>query len=393
MNSTPSAVAARTTTGPAIETRDLTKAFTTRAGRSTVVTTAVDNLNLDVAPGELVALLGPNGAGKSTTLKMVTTLLSPSSGTVRLHGIDVARQPQRARSLFGFVGQGNGAGRLQYGRDEVIGQAEAHGMRPKQARARADELIEALNLTDFARRPIEQLSGGQRRRFDIAIGLVNRPQLLFLDEPSTGLDPQNRAHLQTLVRDLHVATGSTIVLTTHYLDEADALSQRVVIIDHGRIIADDTAAALKDGIGDLVSVRVADARRVADELRRSQEFRQNNHGFPEAVDAGQTAHEHHGSHSVPVNELIADADAVHVRTANGPVVAIRLLDRLRSAGHHVTGLEVSRPSLDDVFLHLTGRSLRENTETNGAIDPGGTGHIAQVPETSQDSATTSEATA
>ncbi|PID53376.1 MAG: ABC transporter [Micrococcales bacterium] len=307
-----------TTTGPAIETHDLTKTFTTRAGRETITTTAVDRLNLAVPQGQLLALLGPNGAGKSTTLRMLTTLLRPCAGTVRLHGIDVVGQPRKARSLFGFVGQGNGTGHLQHGRDEVVSQARAHGLRAKQARARADELIEALDLTEFAHRPVEQLSGGQRRRFDIAIGLVNRPAVLFLDEPSTGLDPQNRAYLQALVRDLHAETGSTIVLTTHYLDEADALSQRVVIIDHGRVIADDTATALKEGIGDLVSVRVAEAR----------------------------------------------DDAVHLRTTDGPAAAIRLLDRLRADGHHVTGLEVRRPSLDDVFLHLTGRSLRETAETD-----------------------------
>ncbi len=313
---------------PAIETTNLTKAFT--IGKST--TTAVDDLTLTVAPGELVALLGPNGAGKSTTLKVLTTLLRPTSGSVRLLGTDVVAHPDEARRHFGFVGQGNGAGNLHFGRDEVIGQARAHGLGRREAAARADELIEALGLTDVARRPVQQLSGGQRRRVDIAIGLVNRPRVLFLDEPSTGLDPQNRAHLQALIRDLYVSTGATIVLTTHYLEEADALSNRVVIIDHGRVIADDTATRLKAALGDLITLYLPDADAAASAAAAIER-------------AGERAE-------------LSDA-VVRVRTDAGPASALRLLDALRDAGHPVTGVEVGRPSLDDVFLSLTGRSLRE----------------------------------
>jgi ABC-2 type transport system ATP-binding protein len=320
----------------AIETSDLTKTFTT--GKSTV--TAVDHLSLTVAQGELVALLGPNGAGKSTTLKMVTTLLRPTSGTVRLLGHDVVARPDEARRHFGFVGQGNGAGNLQFGRDEVIGQALAHGLSRRAAIARADEIIEALDLTDFARRPTQQLSGGQRRRVDIAIGLVNRPGVLFLDEPSTGLDPQNRAHLVSLIRDLHSSTGSTIVLTTHYLDEADALSQRVVVVDHGRMIADDTAEKLKAGLGDRVVLHFA-----------------SDSG---AREASAALSRHHA-------RVQQSGEQVEVRVPSGISVSLTLVDELRSSGHAVAGLEVSRPSLDDVFLDLTGRSLRE-TATQTEIE-------------------------
>lgn len=324
---------------PAIETTGLTKSFTT--GKATTV--AVDDLNLSVARGELVALLGPNGAGKSTTLKMLTTLLRPTSGSIRLLGTDVVRQPDVARQHFGFVGQGNGAGNLHHGRDEVIGQALAHGLSRAEAASRADELIESLDLTAYARRPVQQLSGGQRRRFDIAIGLVNSPEVLFLDEPSTGLDPQNRAHLQALIRDLYARTGATIVLTTHYLEEADALSTRVVVVDHGRVIADDSASNLKAAQGDLVTLHLPGpdaAASAADALRR-------------------------GGEQVDVTDA-----RVGVRMADGPASALSLLDALRAAEHPVVGVEVQRPSLDDVFLNLTGRSLRESadesTEENAA---------------------------
>ncbi|XVX19877.1 ABC transporter ATP-binding protein [Actinomycetota bacterium] len=328
---------------PAIETTDLTKTFT--SGKT--ATTAVDRLTLTIEPGELVALLGPNGAGKSTTLKMITTLLTPTSGTVRLLGHDVAKRPAEARRHFGFVGQGNSAGSLQHGRDEVVVQALAHGLGRRQAAARADEIIDALGLADFAHRPVERLSGGQRRRFDIAIGLVNRPEVLFLDEPSTGLDPASRAHLQGIIRELHEETGATMVLTTHYLDEADALSQRVVIIDHGRVIADDTAGALKAGLGDLVTLHFDDechAAAAADALRRQ-------HARVEQA-----------------------GTSVGVRTDDGPAAGLAILDGLRDAGHQITGIETSHASLDDVFLHLTGRSLRESDSETGEsehADPDG----------------------
>ncbi len=318
---------------PAIETIDLTKTF----GTGPAQVTAVDQLNLRVEPGELLAFLGPNGAGKSTTLRMLTTLLTPTSGSMRLLGHDVVANPSQARRHCGFVGQGNGAGSLQFGRDEVIGQARAHGLSRREATQRADELIESLDLVPFARRPVQQLSGGQRRRFDIAIGLVNRPEVLFLDEPSTGLDPANRAHLQGLIRQLHLDTGATIVLTTHYLEEADALSQRVVVIDEGRVIADDTPTNLKGALGDLVLLHLpspAEASAAASVIGRHYE---------------QVAH---------------NQARVQLRVSDGPAASLRLLDQLRMAGHQVDGLEVTRPSLDDVFLSLTGRSLRESAATS-----------------------------
>src|SRR6187397_87859 len=241
-------------TGPVIRTSCLTRHFT----RHKKTVEAVRGLDLEVGRGELVAFLGPNGAGKSTTLRMLTTLIEPTSGTAEVAGYDVVRQRREVRRSIGYVGQGNAAGHAQRGRDELVSQGRAFGLSRAAAHARAEELLDAFDLTEQAMRPVSTLSGGQRRRLDVAIGLVHTPRLLFLDEPSTGLDPQNRANLQEQIRRLHAQEGTTIVLTTHYLEEADTIADRVIVIDHGLVIADDTAAALKSGLGDLVTLAFGD---------------------------------------------------------------------------------------------------------------------------------------
>ena len=309
-----------------IETRELTKQFGD--------VRAVDRINLTVARGELVALLGPNGAGKSTTLRMLTTLIPPTAGSAEVAGFDVVRRQREVRLRIGYIGQGNGAGHSQRGRDELISQGRAYGMRVKDARARAGELIESLGLAEVADRTVSTLSGGQRRRLDIAMGLIHAPELLFLDEPSTGLDPQNRANLQEHIVRLRAEHGTTIVLTTHYLDEADSMAERVIVIDHGRIVADDTPQRLK-------AVHVGDRVR----LRFGAEH--------DAIVAARTlgaAATRHGTE-------------VEVTAEDGSRLAPVLLDDLRAAALAVTAIEVTRPTLDDVFLTLTGRSLREGGAT------------------------------
>ncbi|GAA4925189.1 ABC transporter ATP-binding protein [Actinoplanes utahensis] len=299
-----------------IETRELTKHFKE--------VRAVDGVNLRVDRGELVALLGPNGAGKSTTLRMLTTLIPPTSGSAEVAGFDVVRQQREVRLRIGYIGQGNGAGHSQRGRDELISQGRAYGMRARAARARADELIESLGLGEVANRTVSTLSGGQRRRLDIAMGLIHAPDLLFLDEPSTGLDPQNRANLQEHIVRLRAEHGTTIVMTTHYLEEADSMAERVVIIDHGRIIADDSPQRLKSAhVGDRV-VLGFDSESAADDAAR-------------ALDGAR-----HGAQ-------------VRITSDDGPRLAAR------SAALAPASIEVVRPTLDDVFLTLTGRSLREET--------------------------------
>lgn len=322
-------------------TRGLTRHFTAR--KQTVE--AVRGLDLEIGQGELVAFLGPNGAGKSTTLRMLTTLIPPTSGTATVAGHDVVTDQRAVRRAIGFVGQGNGAGHVQRGRDELVSQGRAHGLSRSAATARAAELIEDLDLAAVADRKVSTLSGGQRRRLDIAMGLVHLPRVLFLDEPSTGLDPQNRANLQAQVERLHASTGSTIVLTTHYLEEADALAERVIVIDHGTVVADDSADALKSGLGDLVTIGLADQ-----------------------VDATVAA-EH--AARIPGATVERTDSTVSVRVAGGHELAPGLLVELDRGGMAPRSIEVARPTLDDVFLDLTGRSLREAQE-NATADTGST---------------------
>ncbi len=322
---------------PMIQTRELTRHFT--SGKQTVE--AVRGLDLTVERGELVALLGPNGAGKSTTLRMLTTLIAPTSGTARVAGHDVASQPREVRARIGYIGQGNGAGHQQRGRDELVSQGRAYGLDRAQARARAAELVESLDLGAVADRKVSTLSGGQRRRLDIAMGLIHGPELLFLDEPSTGLDPQNRANLQEHVVALRERFGTTVVLTTHYLDEADSLAERVVVIDHGTVVADDTPDRLK-------------ATHATDRMRLGL-------GSPDdaATVAARVLAAHRDAH------VTVAGDRVVVEMVGATFAVPALLADLAAHGTPVRSAEVSRPTLDDVFLNLTGRSLREGHSTSG----------------------------
>ena len=326
-----------------ITARGLTRWFDA-PGRDGGRVDAVKGIDLDVAAGELVAFLGPNGAGKSTTLRMLTTLLQPSEGTARVAGCDVREDPAGVRSGIGYIGQGNGAGHAQRVRDELVTQGRCYGMSRSAARERSDELLGSLGLGGLEKRVVSTLSGGQRRRLDIALGMVHHPSLLFLDEPSTGLDPQNRANLQREIAELRDTHGTTIVLTTHYLDEADALADRVVVVDHGRVIADDTATALKSGLaGDLV-VLVAAA--------------------PDDVTTLAESIERAGAAS----DLAIDATTVTARLRDGAALLPGLLVDLHARGVVVRSAEVARPTLDDVFLALTGRSLREGPDSTDADD-------------------------
>lgn len=314
-----------------IRTVGLTKRFT--QGKHTVQ--AVVDVDLDVAEGELVALLGPNGAGKSTTLRMLTTLLEPTAGRAEVAGFDVTADRDEVRRRIGYVGQGSGAGHNQRVRDELVTQGRCYGMTRQASDARANELLAALDLDDLATRKVSTLSGGQRRRLDIALGLVHRPPLLFLDEPTTGMDPQSRANLWDHILRLRESMGTTIVLTTHYLEEADAMAERVIVIDRGTVIADDTASALKaDLAGDLLTV-----------------------GFDDAVAAAEAARL--AGELVTVRDVTVVGTSVRIRTSEGDATLPELLRRSELSGLRVTTADITRPTLDDVFLGLTGRSLRE----------------------------------
>ena len=306
-----------------IETRGLTKHFKD--------VRAVDGIDLTVGAGELVALLGPNGAGKSTTLRMLTTLIPPTAGTAAVAGFDVVRRQREVRLRIGYIGQGNGAGHSQRGRDELLSQGRAYGMSVRAARTRAAELVDSLGLADVADRKVSTLSGGQRRRLDIAMGLIHAPELLFLDEPSTGLDPQNRANLQEHILALRARHETTIVLTTHYLDEADSMAERVIVVDHGRIIADDTPERLKqEHVGDRITL-----------------------GFDAESDAEGAAR------TLAALRPVRDGLRLVLGLVGAPRRTPGILEDLRRAGFPAAEVEVTRPTLDDVFLRLTGRSLRE----------------------------------
>jgi len=318
----------------AIRARGLTKTF--RRRKETVE--AVKGIDLDVARGELVAILGPNGAGKSTTIRMLTSVLTPTSGTAEVAGRDVVREPAAVRARIGYVGQGNAGGYSYRVGDELRNQARFYSVPGDVAKRRAADLLEALELTGLEKRTVQSLSGGQRRRLDVAMGLMNRPRLLFLDEPTTGLDPHARANLWEHVLRLREENGMTLLLTTHYLDEADAMAERIVLIDHGTVIADAAPEVLeRDYADDVVTVELAAGQSPA--TARSV--------LPSAV--------------VSVTESVTGAGAARLAlsTRNGPELVPPLMRALEAAGVSVTSTDVKPASLDDVFLNLTGRSLRE----------------------------------
>ncbi|RCV47725.1 ATP-binding cassette domain-containing protein [Marinitenerispora sediminis] len=321
-----------------IHARGLTRRFKVR--KETVE--AVRGLDLDVEAGQLVAFLGPNGAGKSTTLRMLTSLLPPTSGTATVAGHDIATDPTGVRARIGYVGQRSGAGDDHRCRDELVTQGLGYGLRWSEARRRADEMLDMLALRPLARRGPATLSGGQRRRLDIALGLVHRPPLLFLDEPTTGLDPHSRADVWEHILRLRAELGTTLLLTTHYLEEADNMAERVVVIDHGRVIADGTPERLKSDLaGDRLTVTAHDAS--------------------DAARAAEAAVRMAGADGVTTDGL-----TVRVRVPNAGAAMPGFLRSLDEAGVKVATAETSRPTLDDVFLALTGRSLRESESAGAA---------------------------
>ncbi|MFB7587347.1 ABC transporter ATP-binding protein [Streptomyces sp. NPDC056169] len=226
---------------PIISTAGLARTFPTKNGP----VEAVRGIDLTVRPGEILGLLGPNGAGKTTTLRMLTTLLPPTGGAATIAGHDLVKDPAAVRRRIGYVAQSGGLDPQETVRSELVLQGRLYGLDRTRATARAEELAAELDLTDLLDRPTPALSGGQRRRLDLAMGLTHRPEVLFLDEPTTGLDPGSRADLWALVRRLRDEYGTTVVLTTHYLDEADALADRLVIVDKGTVVAEGSPAALK----------------------------------------------------------------------------------------------------------------------------------------------------
>jgi ABC-2 type transport system ATP-binding protein len=333
-------------TGRAIEARQLVKTYAVRGEKHGI--RALDGLDISVPRGMIYGLLGPNGAGKSTTVKILTSLARPDSGEARVEGVDVLARPGQVRHMIGVVAQRSGADPTATGRENLILQGRLYGLRGATVRARADELLAHFGLTEAAGRLVRTYSGGMQRRLDVALGLMHRPAVLFLDEPTTGLDPESRAAMWQEIARLAGGEGMTVLLTTHYLEEADRLAGRLAIVDRGRVVTTGTPDELKGELrGDAVQVELpadADAARVRRVL--------------EALPA--------------VRDVVIAGRDVSARSDDGAAAVPVVLAELQRAGVNAASVAVARPSLDDVYLRHTGRRYSESES------PGRGGHANEL---------------
>jgi ABC-2 type transport system ATP-binding protein len=318
----------------AIEAHHLVKIYAARGHKNGI--RALDGFDLGVPQGIIYGLLGPNGAGKSTAVKILTSLARPDAGSARVAGVDVLTQPGRVRHLIGVVAQRSGADPTATGRENLMLQGRLYGLRGRSVRARADELLGHFGLADAAERLVKTYSGGMQRRLDVALGLMHRPTVLFLDEPTTGLDPESRAAMWQEIARLAGGEGLTVLLTTHYLEEADRLASDLAIVDRGRVVATGTPDGLKGQLrGDAVQVELpadADASLVRSVLA----------GLPE------------------VREVVIAGRNVSARSDDGAAAVPVVLGALQRAGINASSVAVARPSLDDVYLRHTGRRYSES---------------------------------
>ena len=292
---------------------------------------AVNALTFTVNEGEVFGLLGPNGAGKSTTLSMLCTILKPTSGTAEINGIDVTQHPARVRRIIGIVFQEPSIDDRLTGRENLEMHANLYGVPRDDARRRIDEVLGLVELKDKADLLMRTYSGGMRRRLEIARGLIHYPKVLFLDEPTIGLDPQTREHIWRYISALSKREHITVVLTTHYMEEADELCERVAIIDYGKIIALDTPRRLKDGLeGDRISIKTEGAAALAEKL----------------------------SELKLVRELKTGRDELRLVTKNGGALMPRIVEIASGLGVRIESMSMTEPTLEDVFLHFTGREIR-----------------------------------
>jgi ABC-2 type transport system ATP-binding protein len=295
---------------------------------------ALDGVSFAVREGEVFGLLGPNGAGKSTTVRVLTTLTRPDSGRAFVAGEDVVRNPSGVRSAIGYVAQDSGVDWEATGRENLLLQGRIHGMAGKALHARVDELLGLVGLDDAANRVARGYSGGMKRRLDIAIGLVHRPKVLFLDEPTTGLDPEARAAMWVEVERLAAQESLTILLTTHYLEEADRLAERVAIVSRGRVVVEGTPAELKANLrGELVTVELGEVDGRIDTAAALVRSLDN------------------------ASEVSVEGRHVRARVPNGAQAIPTILSALDGGGYAVASVTTARPSLDDVYLHYTGRDF------------------------------------
>lgn len=301
---------------------------------------AVDHIDFSVNQGEIFGFLGPNGAGKTTTINMLITILKPTEGKASILGYDIAKQNSEVRHSIGVVPQDYTADEDLTGYENVLLCADLYGISREISKKRAADLLELVELTAFKDKKVQTYSGGMRRRLELACGLINRPKVLFLDEPTLGLDVQTRAATWNYIKTLKKEFGMTLFMTTHYLEEADALCDRIAIIDHGRIIVVGTPTDLKDSLGgDIITVAIKKDVDIT--------------GLVEKI-------EH-------VKEVKKENGAYMIKSENGEVTAPLIIEALRKEGHVVTRLSLTKPTLNEVYLQYTGRSLRDAEESGNAI--------------------------
>ncbi len=295
---------------------------------------AVNDISFNVSQGEIFGLLGPNGAGKTTLIRMMTTLTPPTAGTARVAGHDVSKDPNGVRNVIGVIPQAFTSDPELTARENMLVHAKLYGVPADRRNKLIDELLESVNLTKFRDALVGTFSGGMRRRIEIARGLVHSPSVLFLDEPTTGLDPVSRTNVWEMIRDLRKKSELTILLTTHYMDEADKLCERIAIVDHGKLAALDTPTRLKDSVpgNDTVEAEFVNAPANWTEQLR---------GLAKAT------------------SVTDRGDVTHIASLEGPATVAALMDLARASGVTVKRVSVQSTTLDDVFLHYTGNDLRD----------------------------------
>jgi len=316
-----------------IKAEGLTKVFSKHL-------TAVDHVDFSVKQGEIFGFLGPNGAGKTTTINMLITILKPTEGKAYVVGFDIAKQNNEVRNVIGVVPQEYTADEDLTGLENVLLCADMYGIPRRIAKERAEELLKLVELTDFKDKKVQIFSGGMRRRLELACGLINRPKVLFLDEPTLGLDVQTRAATWNYIRKLKKEYGMTLFMTTHYLEEADALCDRVAIIDHGKIVVVGSPEELKHGLGgDVITLSIKDDDDVSELIREVEH----------------------------VKDVKREDGSYRIKAEYGEVTAPFIIEALRKKGHTVTKLSLTEPTLNEVYLEYTGKSMRDAEESREAF--------------------------
>ena len=321
-----------------IEIKDLKKSFQVKDKKHKKTIEAVSGVSLTVNEGEIFGFLGPNGAGKTTTLRMLTTLLPIDEGTVKIAGLDVKKDAKKVRNIIGYVSQIGGGDVEATGIENLILEGRLYGMSNEEAKKSAEDVLELFSLKEIQNRIVRTYSGGQKRRLEIALGMMHKPKVLFLDEPTTGLDPQNRANMWDYIRKLN-NLGTTVFITTHYLEEADELCKRIAIIDNGKIVALASPKELKKQIsGDVITIKTKNDR---NEINNTKEI---------------IAKEPY------VREVSIDDDKLQIYVNDGTKDLPKVFLLLEEKHIEIDTVQLREPSLDDVFLKKTGRKLREEEE-------------------------------